>query len=146
MVGQQPLNEDSPAVQKHLDIMQSVITRMATNSRACKVGCVILVTAALVSAALTGKPEHAMIALVPTTLFLFLDYYYLALEQAFRRSYNEFVDKLHRGELSPEDVYQVRPSSMGTRLVMQCLGSVSIWLFYPLVTGTIMLAWLLTIA
>ena len=140
------LDHESSAVQKHLEIMQGVINRMAENSRSCKVWCVTLVAATLVLVARTGEPQHALIALVPTLLFLFLDSYYLALERAFIGSQNAFVRKLHGGELEPPDVYRVIPTGMGWRLVGRCLfGSVSIWPFYLLVTVTILLAWMLII-
>ena len=139
------LNHESSAVQKHLEIMQGAITRMAENSRYCKIWCVTLVAATLVLVARTGEPRHALIALVPTLLFLVLDAYYLALERAFRDSYNGFVSRLHQGQLSPRDIYAVRPVGIGLALVGRCLGSVSIWLFYPLVAATIALAWLLII-
>ena len=146
MVEDQPLNENSSAVQAHLTIMQGVINRMAENSRSCKVWCVTLVAATLVLVARTGEPQHALIALVPTLLFLFLDSYYLALERAFIKSQNAFVRKLHRGELKSADIYRIIPSGMGLPLVMRCLlGSVSIWPFYLLVTVTILLTWLLII-
>ena len=122
-------------------MMQGVIGRMAENSRSCKVWCVTLVAAVLVLVARTGEPQHALIALVPMLLFLFLDSYYLALERAFIRSQNAFVAKLHRNELEPDDVYRVVPTGMGVQLVGRCLGSVSIWLFYPLVIVTVVLAW-----
>ena len=77
------LDVESSAVQKHLEIIQGVITRMAENSRSCKVWCVTLVAATLVLVARTGEPQHALIALVPTALLLVLDTYYLALERAF---------------------------------------------------------------
>ena len=146
MAEQSELNHESSAVQKHLEIMQGVINRMAENSRSCKVWCVTLVAATLVLVARTGEPQHALIALVPTLLFLFLDSYYLALERAFIGSQNAFVRKLHRGELEPADVYRVVPAGMGWRLVGRCLfGSVSIWPFYLLVTVMIILTWLLII-
>ena len=146
MVEDQPLNENSSAVQAHLTIMQDVINRMAENSRSCKVWCVTLVAATLVLVARTGEPQHALIALVPTLLFLFLDSYYLALERAFIKSQNAFVEKLHGGGLESADLYRVVPSGMGLPLVMRCLlGSVSIWPFYLLVTVTILLTWLLII-
>ena len=146
MTAQSKLNHESSAVQKHLEIMQGVINRMAENSRSCKVWCVTLVAAILVLVARTGEPQHALIALVPTLLFLFLDSYYLALERAFIGSQNAFVRRLHRGELEPVDVYRVVPTGMGWRLVGRCLfGSVSIWPFYLLVTVTILLTWLLII-
>ena len=99
MAEQSHLNHESSAVQKHLEIMQGVINRMAENSRSCKVWCVTLVAATLVLVARTGEPQHALIALVPTLLFLFLDSYYLALERAFIASQNAFVAKLRRGRL-----------------------------------------------
>ena len=105
--------------------------------------CVTLVAAVLVLVARTGEPQHALLALAPTLLFCFLDAYYLALERAFIRSQNVFVDKLHGGELPSDQLYRVRPTGMGSKLVGKCLGSVSIWLFYPSVAATVVLAWLL---
>ena len=146
MLTNPPLNEESSAVQAHLTIMQGVINRMAENSRSCKVWCVTLVAATLVLVARTGEPQHALIALVPTLLFLFLDSYYLALERAFIKSQNTFVAKLQRDELERADIYRVIPTGMGWRLVGRCLfGSVSIWPFYLLVAITILLTWLLII-
>ena len=135
------MNADSPAVQAHLTMMQGVINRMAENSRSCKVWCVTLVAAVLVLVARTNDPQHALIALIPTLLFLVLDSYYLALERAFIKSQNMFIAKLHAGNLESGDVYRVIPSGMGLQLVVRCLGSVSIWLFYPLVGATVVLAW-----
>ncbi len=144
MTAQWRPGQDSPAVQKHLEIMQGVINRMAENSRSCKAWCVTLVAATLVLVARTGEPQHALIALVPTLLFLFLDSYYLALERAFIKSQKVFVEKLHRGELKSDDVYRVAPTGMGWRLVGRCLlGSLAILPFYLLVAATILLAWLL---
>ena len=145
MTKQSYLNYESSAVQKHLDIIQGAISRMAENSRHCKVWCVTLVAATLVLVARTGEPQHALIALGPTLLFLVLDAYYLALERAFRNSYSTFVSKLHEGELSQSSIFRVAPAGMGLVLVARCFGSVSIWLFYPLVTLTVLLAWLLII-
>ena len=98
MTENRSLNEDPSSVQAHLTIMQGVIQRMAENSRSCKVWCVTLVAATLVLVARTGEPQHALIALVPTLLFLALDAYYLALERAFRNSYNTFLNQ-SQGEM-----------------------------------------------
>ena len=145
MVENQSPDDNASAIQAHLTIMQSIIQRMAENSRSCKIWCVTLVAATLVLVARTGEPQHALIALVPTLLFLVLDTYYLALERAFRKSYNAFVIDLHANELPPSRVYKVDPIGMGLPLVVRCLGSVSIWLFYPLVAATVILAWQLVI-
>ena len=142
MASNDKLGVDSSAVQAHLTMMQGVITRMAENSRSCKVWCVTLVAAVLVLVARTGEPQHALIALIPALLFLFLDSYYLALERAFIKSQNTFVDKLHKGELAPASIYKIAPTGMGLRLVLRCLsGSVSILPFYVPVTATVLAAW-----
>lgn len=80
-LGGTSLSEDSPSVQAHLSILQAIVLRMATNSSACKAWCISIVSAILVLVADKGKPQHALIALLPTLLFLALDAYYLSLEK-----------------------------------------------------------------
>lgn len=131
-VASQPasLSEASPSVQAHLQIMQSVINRMATNSTSCKAWCIALVSAILVIVADKDKPTFAYIALLPTFLFMALDAYYLALEKSFRTSYNDFVRKVHTGAAFPDDLFAVQPK--GSRTAHQCaaLASFSVWGFY----------------
>lgn len=136
------LDHESSAVRAHIEMMQGVITRMAENSRSCKLWCVTLVAAILVLVARTGEPRHVLIALVPTLLFLFLDSYYLALERAFIKSQNTFVAKLHDNELKESEVYKVIPTGMNWLLVVRSLlGSISILPFYVPVAATIFVAW-----
>ncbi len=120
----------SQAVQAHLGILQGVIQRMASNSASCKGWCITLVAALLVVVADKGKPQMALIALIPTLLFLALDAYYLALEKAFRKSYNHFIEKLHSAQLQASDLYVVEPEGAVTRLAFSALLSFSIWPFY----------------
>ena len=89
--------EESPAIQAHLGISQSVIQRMAANSASCKTWCIGLVSAILVVVADKNKADYVVIAMVPTGLFFVLDTYYLALERCFRASYNAFIETLHAG-------------------------------------------------
>ena len=136
------VDHESSSVRQHLEMLQGIITRMAENSRSCKVWCVTLVAATLVLVARTGEPQHALIALIPSLLFLLLDSYYLALERSFISSQNAFVRKLHRGELMVTDIYGVAPKGMGWRLVGRCLvGSMSIWPFYALIVAAILVSW-----
>ena len=122
--------EESPVVQAHLGIMQSVIQRMAANSAASKGWCIALVSAILVIVADKGRPAFALIAAIPTILFLFLDGYYLALERTFRDSYNAFIRKLHEGGVSAIDLYAVTPVRPSGNQFCRSLGSFSIWPFY----------------
>ena len=144
MTEQSQLNHESSAVQKHLEIMQGAITRMAENSRYCKVWCVTLVAATLVLVARTGDAMHTLIAIVPIVLFLVLDAYYLALERGFRESYNSFVSGLARNETTVADLYKVGPKgSILRHFVSTLLGSFAILPFYALLAATVVVAWLL---
>lgn len=122
--------ENSQAVQAHLEITQSVIQRMAANSTSCKAWCITLASAILVIVADKGKPQFALIALIPNVLFLILDSYYLALERMFRQAYNRFIEKLHAGKLLAVDLYAVSPSGKLSENVFDALFSFSIWPFY----------------
>lgn len=122
--------EESPAVQAHLNIIQSVIQRMAANSTSCKAWCITLVSAVLVIVADKGKPNYALLAMIPTILFLALDAYYLALERRFRESYKLFTQKVHGDKVEPQDLYGVIPTGNAAKAFFVCLGSFSIWPFY----------------
>ena len=141
MADQSNFDPESSAVQKHLEITQGVITRMAENSRSCKLWCVTLVSAVLVLVARTENPEYALIALIPAILFLILDTYYLALERGFRDSYDAFVRKLHQEELTLSDLYPVAPSGSSLGRFTASLVSFSIWPFYPTLVLMILLVW-----
>ncbi len=130
MVEERTYGDQSPAVQAHLRITQSVIERMASNSSSCKAWCITLVAAILVIVADKGKASYALIAGVPTTLFLALDAYYLALERCYRDSYNAFIEKVHAGCLAAADLYAVTPKGSLPKSFGQSLCSFSIWPFY----------------
>ena len=137
-----PLDEESGAVQKHLEIVQGVISRMAENSRSCKVWNITLVAAVLVLVARTGKPEHALIALAPTALFYLQDAYYRMLERRFRKSYNSFVGKVHAGEVRTADLYAVIPEGSAPReMIWSMFRSLAVWPFYAVIVATVLLAW-----
>ena len=140
---QSDFNEESSSVQSHLGIMQDVIQRMAENSRSCKVWNITLVSAILVFVVRVEKPDYVLIALVPTILFLILDTYYLALERAFRESYNDFIRKLHEGSLAKTDLFTVAPTGSVPRHFLSSLLSFSIWPFYPTLVVLTLIIWLL---
>ena len=130
MIEESIYGDDSPAVQSHLSITQAVIQRMASNSSSCKAWCITLVSAILVIVADKGKPQYVLIAIVPTILFLVLDTYYLSLERCFRKSYNNFIEKLHTKRIVATDLYAVMPAGSVVRTFFKSLGSFSVWPFY----------------
>ena len=137
---EKPLTEESVAVQAHLQIVQSVIQRMASNSNSCKAWCITIVSAILVLIADKGKPQFAYLAFLPTILFLALDAYYLALERAFRSAYNNFVKKLHRSNITVDDVYSVIPKGEMSKHQLDALKSFSVWGFYGMLAVLVVIA------
>lgn len=132
---------ESSAVQTHLKIMQGVIERMAENSRACKIWCITLVSASLILVAMTDKPDYILVALVPIIMFLILDTYYLALERAFRGSYNTFVEELRNDNISSSDLYIVKPTGTIPNAFMHSLLSFSIYIFYTILVISVLIIW-----
>lgn len=124
------IDPESSSIQTHLGIIQNVIQRMSSNSSACKAWCVTLVAAVLVIVADKGKPEYAWIAMLPTSVFAALDAYYLALEKAFRNSYNSFIRKLHNRQITEKDLYSVTPEGNMSGLQFEAMKSFSVWGFY----------------
>ncbi len=133
------LKEESSSVQSHLNIIQSIIQRMASNSSSSKAWCITLVSAILVIIADKEKPQYALIAFIPTILFLILDTYYLSLEKGFRNSYNLFIDKLHKDKLITDDLFAVLPTGNQIKLFFKSLISFSIWPFYLMISLMIFL-------
>ncbi|HEX3557073.1 MAG TPA: hypothetical protein VIA62_27935 [Thermoanaerobaculia bacterium] len=76
---------------KYFDLLQAAITRMASNSFLLKGWNVTLVAALLGVAAREGKPEMALVALVPVSALWGLDAYYLALERRFRELWKNAI-------------------------------------------------------
>ena len=144
MKGQSGLDHDSSGVQKHLEMNQNIIMRMAENSRSCKVWCVTLVAAVLVLVARTGDANHALIALGPSLLFFVLDSYYLSLEQGFRDLFQRFAHDLRDGKVTSQDLFNLEEADLGPTLcntVRAMFKSFSVWPFYLVILGTVLMAW-----
>ncbi|WP_216725646.1 hypothetical protein [Thiorhodococcus drewsii] len=135
------MTDESASVQSHLQIMQGVIQRMAANSSSCKTWCITIVSAILVLMADKDKPELVWVALFPSILFFVLDAYYLALEKAFRASYNAFLEKLHTGQLQPEDLYAVAPEGRIGQHRKEAAKSFSVWGFYGFLIVLVAIGW-----
>ncbi len=77
---------------KHLEFIQSIIARMNQNSFQIK-GWTVTIISALLALYANGKNAiYIFIAVVPTSVFWFLDAYYLQQERKFRGLYNDVAD------------------------------------------------------
>lgn len=136
------LTPDSSSVQTYLNILQNIITRMATNSASCKTWCISLVSAILVVIADKNKPNYAWITLIPIILFFLLDSYYLGQERSFREIYNNFIKDLHSGAITTDKLFVLKPPR-GMNVVNLLLSSslsFSVYPFYLTLLLTVVIA------
>lgn len=75
---------------KHLEMLQSIITRMANNSFLVKGWSVTLLSAILVLTAKDKIFAMGWIALIPIVIFWLLDGFFLRQERLFRKLYDKY--------------------------------------------------------
>lgn len=98
---------DHSHIQKHLELLQNIITRMANNSASCKTWCITLV-AALLAASFSGdttKISLILISILPIIAFAWLDSYYLYLENSFRKTFEEHAESIREGTYNSSSLY-----------------------------------------
>lgn len=78
---------------KHLDMIQSIINRMAGNSFFLKGWGVTLVSALFALAAKDGNLLFLFVACFPCICFWFLDAYFLRQERLYRELYRDVAEK-----------------------------------------------------
>jgi hypothetical protein len=78
---------------KHLEMIQGVINRMASNQFLFKGWSITLIAAIATFSAKGNNSALMAIPIVATLLFWFVDAYYLMLERAFRNLYDEVITK-----------------------------------------------------
>ena len=103
---------------EHLNMIQSVISRMANNSLQAKCWCLAIVGAAIV----LSRSTIIIACVLPVVLFCYLDVRYLSLERSYRNLYDEV-------RVKSEDEIDF---SLETKKVSEwkTFRSWSVWLFY----------------
>lgn len=92
---------------KHLEMIQGVINRLASNSFAMKGWSVTLVSALIAVAVDKSDGRFALAALIPSTIFWILDAYFLWQERLFR----SLFDAVRLGQKSkPEEFFTMDTS------------------------------------
>ena len=121
------MNDDD---RKYLDILQSAISRMATNSFQLKGWSVALGSVIVGLTAKDAQPQLAVIALLPVVVFCVLDAYFLGLERGFRDLYERFV----AGPAAPNRpaLYSMAFDTTKTS-TFAALGSRSVWAVHGVV-------------
>ncbi|OYQ79404.1 hypothetical protein B9T19_06425 [Ignatzschineria sp. F8392] len=108
------LHIESKAIQTHLGFLQDIISRLSDKSSTCKNWCITLTSAfILLSLRLENGSKYMFLSCIPIVVFFLLDSYYLYLERCFKKIYDSFVRKLHKGELKKDDIYLISRQSQG---------------------------------
>ena len=130
-----PPGDEAPRLDaklKHLEFIQAVIARMATNSFLFK-GWAITIAAGLAAfAAVESRTALLVLALASTVMFWGLDGYYLWLEHCFIELHKRVATK------PPADIdFAMTPdkTDAAKRWLMTCVCRPHLWLFY----GTIII-------
>ena len=106
----------SEDIRKHLEFIQTIITRMNTNSFQIKGWTISIVTLILAIYASTKNYYFVLTGIFPILIFWFLDTYYLTQERKFRGLYNDVAGvsdkpkKIKPFEMRP-DLYKYREYS-----------------------------------
>ena len=126
------------AVLAHLNMIQTVIARMATSSASCKTWCVALVGALVSLAGATRQPAILDYCVVVLLIFAFIDVRYLAQEKAFRDLFDkDLVPKIRSGDYGLADAFRMGAATKAEHMV-HALKSWAIWAAY----GGLLLAYI----
>lgn len=132
----------------HLQLIQGVITRMASNSFALKGWAVTLVAGIFALASKESDKIYFLVAYIPCMMFWWLDSYYLWQERLYRALYNKVrestkeIDYSMNASIMPSDT-SLSPEQKEKLSKTSCFCSISEIVFYvPLLivsTGIIIL-------
>lgn len=125
---------ENDCVKTHLNMLNSIINRMADNSTKIKAWTITIISAILVLLIQNKIHKYIWISLIPLFAFFILDSYYLSLEKQFRSEYRDFVHLLHKGKLKPEEIYVFSKCKFidSVKNFAKAILSPSIWLFYTI--------------
>jgi len=116
--------KENSAIQNHINILQNVISRMASNSANSKTWAITIISAIIVLLIDKTKTNVFYIAYVPLIMFFFLDCFYLGLERHFRTLYNEFIKKMESDNFDFESVYKLSgPKKLRNKIGLTIFGA-----------------------
>jgi hypothetical protein len=122
---------------KHMEMTQSIVSRMATNSFLLKGWCVTLVSALLALASKDSNTKFILVAYFPVMMFWILDSYFLWQERLFRKLYDK-VRVTDEGaiDFSMNTSTLVEQTAPWARVAF----SITLVLFYGTMIGAVLLA------
>jgi len=116
--------KESSAIQTHINILQNVINRMASNSANSKTWAITIISAIIVLLIDKSKTNVFYIAYIPLIMFFFLDCFYLGLERHFRDLYNKFIINMESEKFDFNVVYKLQgPKKLLEKIKCTVLGA-----------------------
>lgn len=108
---------------QHLDMLQNVISRMASNSFLIKGWSVSLITAILIFADKDNNINFIYVTFLPLLIFWFLDAYYLQIEKKFRSLYEKVREDYKNNIENTENVelFYMNPKNEKVENIFQIL-------------------------
>lgn len=120
---------DREILHKEIDLIQSCITRMANNSFLIKGWVITLVSVIVALKADNSKLVH-LISLIPLISFWMLDAYFLRLERAYRKMYEDVLNMRKNG--NDDKLYYLNPTPYLEKVdtLIKVIFSSTLCLFY----------------
>jgi hypothetical protein len=120
---------------KHLEMLQALITRMATYGVTFKSYCITVTTAVIGFAFTLHKPAVAALALLPVIAFAIADANYLLVERRFRQVFD--VVRAQSWDVMP--TFEMNPNTVPDQTFSSAITSWSIvWFYTPLAIGVVL--------
>jgi len=125
---------------KHLEFIQQIVTRLASNSFAYKGWTVVLVTGLFALGSKDATPAYLLVGALPAIAFWGLDAYYLRQERLFRELYDAVRLRGETNSQSGEFAMSTTPVSDRVDGWLRTLGSRSLWPFYGTMVAVTIIA------
>ena len=123
---------------QHLEFIQGVINRMASNSFQVKGWSVLLVSALVAIASKDSNPKLVLISFLPTFAFWLLDGYFLWQERLFRKLYDRA--RLSEGDAADFSM-ATDTKAVGAPSWVRATFSTTLLLFHGVVFASVVVAW-----
>jgi hypothetical protein len=131
------MNDDQ---RKHLEFLQTAITRMGQNSFAIKGWAITIVSALFALSVTDATKSFALLAVLPAVTLCALDAYFLGLERSLRNQYDNHV-RAYASSPACAATYVIR-GELTSRGYLRALLRPSVLPVYVLVLVTAEIVWL----
>ena len=115
---------------KHLEMIQNIISRMASNSFMLKGWAVTLVSGIFFLSAKDSNTLLYLVAFIPILLFWFLDSYYLQMERKYRSLYSEVIEKVDETDFNLAVAKSNKHKK--TKFFQSLLSVTEMWFYFPI--------------